>query len=122
MYTCATAQLESQRTADTKTPGEGGTAAADRTKLPLYYCGIQETPGASEDTRGIQRDTRGTGGHTGNPRDTGRTGGRSWGIRSDTKKTGGNNGGIGTDRKARGIQQLKPPSPATWNQAKSGLK
>jgi hypothetical protein len=36
MYTCAAAKPESQRTADTKTPGEGGAAVAGRTKLLLY--------------------------------------------------------------------------------------
>ena len=35
MHACATAKLESQRTAGSKTPGEGA-AAAGRTKLLLY--------------------------------------------------------------------------------------
>jgi hypothetical protein len=48
---CATAKLESQRTAGTKTPGEGGAAAAGRTKLLLCYYRTQETPAAPEDTR-----------------------------------------------------------------------
>jgi hypothetical protein len=64
--TCATAKIESQRTAGNKAPGEGAIAAG-RTKLFLcYYCRIQETPGASEDTRGNkeehQRDRRAHGG------------------------------------------------------------
>jgi hypothetical protein len=37
-------ELESQRTAGSKTPGEGA-AAAGRTKLLLYYCRTHETPG-----------------------------------------------------------------------------
>jgi hypothetical protein len=61
MHACATAKLESQRTADSKTPGKGA-AAAGRTKLLLYYCRTQETPGTPEDTRGnkegYQRDRR----------------------------------------------------------------
>ena len=61
MNACATAKLESQRTAGSKTPGKGA-AAAGRTKLLLYYCRIHETPGAPEDTRGDkeghQRDRR----------------------------------------------------------------
>jgi hypothetical protein len=47
IHACATAKLESQRTAGSKTQGKG-TAAANRTELLLliYYCRIQETPGA----------------------------------------------------------------------------
>jgi hypothetical protein len=59
------AVLESQWTAGCKTPGEGA-AAAGRTKLLLCCCRTQETPGASEDTRGNkeghQRDRRTHGG------------------------------------------------------------
>jgi hypothetical protein len=40
-----------QRAVGSKTPGKGA-AAAGRTKLLPYYCRIQETPGAPEDTRG----------------------------------------------------------------------
>ena len=61
MHACATAKLESQRTVDSKTPGEGA-AATGRTKLLLYYCRTHERPGAPEDTRGDeeghQRDRR----------------------------------------------------------------
>jgi hypothetical protein len=61
MHACATAKLESQRTAGSKTPGEGA-AATGRTDLLLYYCRTHETPGAPEDTRGDkeghQRDRR----------------------------------------------------------------
>jgi hypothetical protein len=67
---------------------------------PKRHQGHQRTRG------GIKRGTRGTGGHTGDPRDTGRTGGHSdnnGGIGRDTKRTGGNNGGVGAGRKARGI-------------------
>jgi hypothetical protein len=49
-----------------------------------------------------------TGGRTGNPRDTGGTGGHSGGIGRDTKGARGNKGGIGADRKARGIQHGIP--------------
>jgi hypothetical protein len=61
IHACATAKLESQRKTGSKTPGKGA-AAAGRTKLLLYYCRIQETPGTPEDTRGNkeghQRDWR----------------------------------------------------------------
>jgi hypothetical protein len=61
MHACATAKLESQRTAGSKTPRKGA-AAAGRTKLLLHYCRTQETPGAPGDTRGNkeghQRDRR----------------------------------------------------------------
>jgi hypothetical protein len=106
MHACATAKLESQRKAGSKTPGKGA-AAEGRTKLLLHYCRTQEAP----DTRGqrhwrarggIRRDTKGTGGH----RDTTRTGVHSGGIGRDTKRTGGNNGGIRADRKAIGIQHF----------------
>jgi hypothetical protein len=62
------------------------------------YIRTQETPGAgaSEDTRGNQEGHYG--GHTGDPRDTSGTGGRSGG---DTKRTGWNNRGIGADRKSQ---------------------
>jgi hypothetical protein len=103
IHACATAKLESQRTAGRKTPGEGA-AAAGRIKLLLHFCRIHERPGAPEDTRGIRRDTKGTGGH----RDTTRTGGHSGGIGRDTKRTGGNNyGRIGASRKATRTQ--RPP-------------
>jgi hypothetical protein len=58
MHTCVAAKLESQRTTGTKTPGEGGAAAAGRTKLLLYYCRTQETP----DQEGHQRNRRVHGG------------------------------------------------------------
>ena len=64
-------KLERQRTAGSKTPGKGE-AAAGRPKLLLlyytilYYCRIQETPRAPEDTRGDregnQKDRRARGG------------------------------------------------------------
>ena len=50
----AAAKLESQRTAGTKTPGEGGATAAGRTKLNYHYAAVgyrtQETSGAPEGT------------------------------------------------------------------------
>jgi hypothetical protein len=57
-HACATAKLESQRTAGSKTPGKGA-AAAGRSKLLLCCCRIQETPGAPEDTRGIKEGHQG---------------------------------------------------------------
>jgi hypothetical protein len=90
----------------TKTPGEGGAAAAGRTILLYYYCRTQETPGAPEDTRGGQ----GPGGtvHTGDPKDAGRTGGHghSGGGSGETPRgPEGTTGGIGAGRKARGVQK-----------------
>ena len=100
IHTCATAKLESQRTAGSKTPRKGA-AAAGRTKLLLYYCRTKETPGAPEDTRGNkdehQRD-RGAQRHHEDRR-------AQRGIGRDTKRTGGENGGIGAGRKATWIHQ-----------------
>jgi hypothetical protein len=55
----------------------------------VCYCRTQETPGAPEDMRGIKRDTRGAGGHTEDPRDTGRTEGHSGGIGQEDRRTTG---------------------------------
>jgi hypothetical protein len=63
IHACATAKLESQRTAGTRHQER---AQRPRAALNYYYttvdCGTQETPGAPEDTRGNkeehQRDRR----------------------------------------------------------------
>ena len=109
IHACAAAKLESQRTAGSKTSGEGA-AAAGRTKLLLYYCRTHdhETPGAPEDTRGNekghQRDRRAQAQRHHTPRGP-EAGGHSGGIGRDTKRTGGNNGGIGASRKATRTQR-----------------
>jgi hypothetical protein len=115
IHGCATAKLESQRTAGSKTPGKGA-AAAGRTKLLLHNCiiGSKRHQGHRRTHGGIRRDTKGTGGY----RDTTRTGGHSGGIGRDTKRTGGNNGGIGAGRKATGIQKMAPwAGPVTGDAA-----
>jgi hypothetical protein len=112
MHTRATAaKIKSQRTAGSKKPGEEG---AQRPRAALNYCyttvGPKRHQGHRRTRGGIRRDTKGTGTHTGDPRDTKRTaGGHSGGIERDTKRIGGNNGGIGAGRKATRIQ------PATCN-------
>jgi hypothetical protein len=77
--TCAKAKLESQRTAD----------SGQKNYASPYYCKMHVRPkrhtrhqGHRRTRGGIKRDTKakGTGGHTGDPRDTGRTRGHSGGI------------------------------------------
>jgi hypothetical protein len=93
MHTCATAKLEGQWTADTKTQGEGGAAVVGRTKLVLYYCRrTQETPGAPEDTRGNQeghqRDRRAHGGSKRHRQDRRGTGGSERAVRPEGSNIG----------------------------------
>ena len=74
--------------AGTAIPRDTGTMAATLkySYSTLCYCGIQETPGAPEDTRGTKRDTRGIGGNSGRARmETERTGGGSGGGRAGRK-------------------------------------
>ena len=106
MHACATAKLESQRTAGSKTPGEG--AQRPRGALNYYYAtvgpkrhqargtgghagGSGGTPKGPEGTRVIQETPRGPEGAAG--------------IKRDTKRTGGNNGGVRAGRKATMRQQ-----------------
>jgi hypothetical protein len=97
-HACATAKLESQRTAGSKTPGKGAAAAGYTELLLCYttlcYCRTQETPGAPEDTRGNkeghQRDRRAQRHHEDRRAQRG--------IGRDTKRTGGNSGGGGSER------------------------
>jgi hypothetical protein len=100
-------KLESQRTAGSKTPG----AEAQRPRAALNYYYVNDAVGPTRHqghrrTRGeIRRDTKGTGGHTGDPRDTKRTGEHSGGVERDTKRTGEHNRGIGAGRKTTRTQQ-----------------
>jgi hypothetical protein len=88
--TCAKAKLESQRTAGSKTPGGG--AQRPRADSALNCCCATVRPkrhqGHRWARRGIKRNTKGTGGHTGDqetPRGPEGTTGR---IERDTKRTG----------------------------------
>ena len=89
MHTCDTAKLESQRTADNKTPGDG--AQRPRAALNYYYTG-----GHAGGSRGHHRDRRA---HRG-PKRHHEDRRAQRGGRRDTKRTGGNTGGIGAGRKA----------------------
>jgi hypothetical protein len=88
--TCATAKL--QATGIEATDG-GRHDTAGQTKLLPHYnyttVGSKRHQGHRRTHGGIERDTRRTGGHTGDARGT---------------RTGGN-GGVGAGRKATGIQQ-----------------
>jgi hypothetical protein len=73
--------------------------------------GPKEHQGHRRTRGGIERETRGTGGHQGDSRDTKGTGGHSGGIARDTKtkRTEGNNGngGIGSGRQGRGFRHAQ---------------